>query len=141
VRLIAGDVDGHQGPGATHSPMAMAHVTLAAGARITLPWPEEFNALVYVLGGSGTVGDERRPISIGQLAVFGDGGAINVSADTAQESRTPELDVLVLGGRPIGEPVYQYGPFVMNTKEEIAQAFEDYQAGRLGKVPAEHIGS
>jgi quercetin 2,3-dioxygenase len=141
VRLIAGDLDGHRGPGATHSPMAMAHVTLAPGSRVTLPWPQEFNALVYVLGGSGTVGEEHRPVSTGQLVVFGDGGSISVAADTAQESRSPELDVLVLGGRPIGEPVYAYGPFVMNTKEEIAQAFEDFQAGRLGTVPAEHIGS
>ncbi len=141
IRLIAGDLDGHEGPGATHSPMAMAHVTLAPGARVSLPWPQEFNALVYVLGGDGTVGEERRPVSSGQLAVFGDGGSVTVAADAGQEARTPELDVLVLGGRPIGEPVYQYGPFVMNTKEEIAQAFEDYQAGRLGTVPAEHIGS
>jgi redox-sensitive bicupin YhaK (pirin superfamily) len=141
IRLIAGDLDGHKGPGATHSPMAMAHVTVAPGAQVTLPWPEEFNALVYVLGGNGTVGEEGRPISTGQLVVFGDGGSITVAAATSQESRTPELDVLVLGGRPIGEPVYAYGPFVMNTKDEIAQAFEDYQAGRLGTVPAEHIGS
>jgi quercetin 2,3-dioxygenase len=141
IRLIAGDLDGHKGPGATHSPMAMAHLTLAPGAHVTLPWPEEFNALIYVLGGHGTAGEEARPISTGQLVVFGDGGSIEVAAETSQESRTPELDVVVLGGRPIGEPVYAYGPFVMNTKEEIAQAFEDYQAGRLGTVPAEHIGS
>jgi quercetin 2,3-dioxygenase len=141
IRLIAGELDGHRGPGATHSPMAMAHVTLTAGAKVAVPWPKEFNALVYVLGGTGTVGEEGRPISTGQLAVFGDGGSITVAAATAQESRTPDLDVLVLGGRPIGEPVYAYGPFVMNTKDEIAQAFEDYQAGRLGTVPAEHIGS
>jgi quercetin 2,3-dioxygenase len=141
VRLIAGDLDGHEGPGATHSPMAMAHVTLAPGAQVTLPWPEEFNGLLYVLGGAGTVGEEARPVSTGQLAVFGAGGSITVAAAGSQESRTPELDVLVLGGRPIGEPVFAYGPFVMNTKEEIAKAFEDYQAGRLGTVPAEHIGS
>jgi quercetin 2,3-dioxygenase len=141
VRLIAGGLDGHEGPGTTHSPMAMAHVTLAPGAQVTLPWPEEFNALVYVLGGAGSAGEEARPVSTGQLAVFGAGGSITVAADVNQESRTPELDVLVLGGRPIGEPVFAYGPFVMNTKEEVAQAFEDYQAGRLGTVPASHIGS
>jgi len=64
-----------------------------------------------------------------------------VEADVTQESRSPSLDVLLLGGRPIREPVYAYGPFVMNTKDEVAQAFEDYQAGRLGTVPADHIGS
>ncbi len=140
-RLIAGDLGGHQGPGATHSPMAMVHATISPGATVDVPWPEGFNALVYVLGGAGTVGPEQRPVRTGQLAVFGDGTSVTIGADASQESRTPELDVLILGGRPIGEPVYAYGPFVMNTKEEVAQAFEDYQAGRLGTIPAEHIGS
>ncbi len=140
-RLIAGELGGHAGPGSTHSPMAMVHATLSAGARVELPWRQEFNALVYVLGGRGTVGGGGQPVSTGQLAVFGDGDAITIAADTVQESRTPQLDVLILGGRPIGEPVYAYGPFVMNTREEVAQAFEDYQAGRLGTIPADHIGS
>ena len=137
VRLIAGDVGDHAGPGATYSPMTMLHATVEPGSRLVLPWRRDFNALVYVLSGQGTVGDERRPVHTGQLAVFGDGGTITVTADTAQESRSPQLDVLVLGGRPIGEPVYAYGPFVMNTKDEVAQAFQDYQAGRLGTIPAE----
>jgi hypothetical protein len=94
---------------------------------------------VYVLGGDGTVGQPGQPVTTGQLAVFGDGDSLVVRATPAPTSRTPELDVLVLGGRPIGEPVFAYGPFVMNTKDEVAQAFEDYQAGRLGTVPAEHI--
>ncbi len=140
-RLIAGNLGGHAGPGATHSPMAMVHATLSPGARADIPWPEEFNALVYVLGGAGSVGSEGRAVRTGQLAVFGEGNTLTVAADAAQESRTPALEVLVLGGRPIGEPVYAYGPFVMNTKEEVAQAFEDYQAGRLGTIPADHIGS
>ncbi len=141
IRLIAGDLDEHRGPGATHSPMAMAHLTLAPGARVTLPWSREFNALAYVLGGAGTVGEDGQPIGTGQLAVFGAGDSLTISAAARQDSRTPELDVLVLGGRPIGEPVYAYGPFVMNTRAEVAQAFEDYQAGRLGTIPAEHLGS
>ena len=94
-----------------------------------------------MLGGRGTVGADGHAVSTGRLAVFGDGGSLTVAADTDQESRTPNLDVLILGGRPIREPVYAYGPFVMNTKEEVAQAFEDYQAGRLGTIPADHIGS
>jgi len=140
-RLIAGDLGGHAGPGSTHSPMAMVHATLSPGARVALPWRREFNALVYVLGGNGTVGTDDRPVRTGQLAVFGAGGSLAIAADATQESRTPALDVLILGGRPIGEPVYAYGPFVMNTKEEVAQAFEDYQAGRLGTIPADHLGS
>jgi redox-sensitive bicupin YhaK (pirin superfamily) len=141
LRVIAGEVAGHAGPGATHSPMAMIHATLAPGARVEIPWRREFNALVYVLGGAGQVGAEGRPIRTGQLAVFGDGDSLTIGADATQDSKYPKLDVLVLGGRPIGEPVYAYGPFVMNTREEVAQAFEDYQAGRLGTVPADHIGS
>ena len=141
LRIIAGDVGDHAGPGSTHSPMAMVHATLSPGAEVTVPWRPEFNALVYVLGGNGTVGKERRPASTGQLVVLGEGGSITLGADAMQESRTPNLDLLVLGGRPIREPVYAYGPFVMNTREEVAQAFEDYQAGRLGTVPAEHISS
>jgi redox-sensitive bicupin YhaK (pirin superfamily) len=140
-RVVAGEVGGHAGPGSTYSPMAMVHATLAPGAKAMLPWRPEFNALVYVLGGAGTVGTEDHPVHTGQLAVLGDGDTLTVTADTVQESRTPSLDVLILGGLPIREPVYAYGPFVMNTKEEVAQAFEDYQAGRLGTIPAEHIGS
>jgi redox-sensitive bicupin YhaK (pirin superfamily) len=141
LRVIAGDVGSHAGPGSTHSPMAMVHATLSPGASMEIPWRKEFNALVYVLGGNGSVGADRRAVHTGQLAVFGDGDSLTVTADAMQDSRTPELDVLVLGGRPIREPVYAYGPFVMNTKEEVAQAFEDYQAGRLGTVPADHIGN
>jgi redox-sensitive bicupin YhaK (pirin superfamily) len=141
LRVIAGEVAGHAGPGSTHSPMAMVHATLAPGARVELPWPAEFNALVYVLGGSGSVGDDGRPVRTGQLAVFGGGDSVTIGAAEVQDSRTPSLDVLILGGRPIREPVYAYGPFVMNTRDEVAQAFEDYQAGRLGTVPADHIGS
>jgi quercetin 2,3-dioxygenase len=141
IRVIAGDVDGHHGPGSTHTPISMVHATLEPGAELTLPWPRDFNALVYVLGGSGSVGTDARPVRTGQLATFGRGDALVIRADATQEARHGALDVLVLGGRPIGEPVYAYGPFVMNTRAEIAQAFEDYQAGKLGVVPADHIGN
>jgi quercetin 2,3-dioxygenase len=140
VRVIAGPVAGNEGPGITYTPISLVHATVSPGARLVLPWPAAFNALVYVLGGRGTVGPDDRPVHAGQLAVHGAGDAIVVSADRDQESRSPDLDVLVLGGRPIGEPVAAYGPFVMNTKDELAQAFEDFHAGRLGTIPADHIG-
>ncbi len=135
LRVIAGEVAGHEGPGITHTPIALLHATLAAGAQLRLPWRADFNALVYVLAGSGSVGIKRHPVRMGQLAVFGAGDVVTVAADRGQESRSPQLDVLVLGGLPIREPVAAYGPFVMNTREELVQAFEDYQAGRLGTIP------
>jgi redox-sensitive bicupin YhaK (pirin superfamily) len=93
---------------------------------------------VYVLAGEGTVGVERRPVGTGQLAVFGAGGALRIEASTGQDSRSPSLEVLLLGGRPIGEPVAWYGPFVMNTRDELQEAFDDYRAGKLGTIPAAH---
>jgi len=139
VRVIAGEVDGHAGPGSTHTPITMLHATLSPGAQLTLPWREDFNALVYALNGKGTAGAEQRPFGLGQAVLFGDGDSITVRADESQESRSPNLDVIVLGGRPIREPVAWYGPFVMNSHTELQQAFEDFQAGRLGRVPAERI--
>jgi redox-sensitive bicupin YhaK (pirin superfamily) len=136
VRVIAGVVGGFAGPGQTHTPIALVHATVSPGAELVLPWPADFNALVYVLNGRGNVGTERRPISTGQLAVFGPGDTVTVRADANQESRSPNLDVLVLGGRPIREPVVWHGPFVMNTKAEIVQAMQDFEAGRLGTIPA-----
>jgi hypothetical protein len=138
IRVIAGEVGGGSGPGLTHTPMAMTHITVSPGERVVLPWSREHNALVYALSGHGSVGAEARPISSGQLAVFGAGDALTISADGTQESRSPALDVLVLGGRPIREEVAWYGPFVMNTQDELRQAFEDFRAGRMGAIPAGH---
>jgi quercetin 2,3-dioxygenase len=136
VRVIAGEVGGGTGPGITHTPMAMSHLTVSPGARIELPWVRAYNALVYVLSGSGSVGADARPVTGGQLAVFGAGDALTITADQVQESRSPALDVLVLGGRPIREEVAWYGPFVMNTQDELRQAFDDFRAGRMGAIPA-----
>jgi len=138
VRVIAGEVAGHAGPGQTYTPMTMLHVTLAPGAALELPWREDFNALAYVLAGAGSAGTEKVAVSTGQLVAFGPGDAIRLEASKGQESRSPELEVLVLGGRPIKEPVAWYGPFVMNTRDELLQAFEDYRAGKLGTIPAAH---
>ena len=138
MRVIAGDIAGHAGPGSTYTPIALSHTTIAPGASLTLPWNPEFNAIVYVLAGEGTVGAERRPIRTGQTAVFGRGDSITVAASDRQDSRTESLEVFILGGKPIREPIAMAGPFVMNTKSEVMQAFEDFQAGRLGSIPAAH---
>ncbi|MEE1798659.1 pirin family protein [Streptomyces sp. JV176] len=137
LRVIAGALDGHEGPGVTHTPITMIHATLRPGAEVTLPWREDFNGLAYVLAGRGAVGTERRPVHTGQTALFGAGGSLTVRADATQDAHTPDLEVVLLGGQPIREPMAHYGPFVMNSHAELKQAFEDFQAGRLGTVPAE----
>jgi len=141
VRLIAGDLAGHRGPGMTHTPITYGHATLSAGARLRIPWRADFNALAYVLAGKGTAGVEGRPIAEGQLAVFGPGDVVTISAEGRQESRSANLEVLLLGGMPIREEIAWYGPFVMNTRDEIVQAMEDYRAGRMGHIPAEQTSA
>jgi len=134
LRLVAGDLDGHVGPGATHTPITFVHATVEPGARLEMPWSPSYNALTYVLAGSGPgfVGPKSQPIREGQLAVFGDGDYFSI---TAADSG-PAMELILLGGEPIREPVAWYGPFVMNSEEELKQAFDDYQHGRMGQIPA-----
>lgn len=136
IRVIAGELAGHKGPGVTWTPITYLHASVSPGARLAMPWSPEFNALVYVLSGRGFVGSEGRPLDEGRLAVFGPGEAIEVRAAESQPAASASgWEILVLGGLPIAEPVARYGPFVMNTREEIIQAVEDYQAGRMGTIP------
>ena len=129
VRLIAGALDGHAGPGSTFSPIIYAHTTIATNAQLSLAWPTDYNALVYVMSGTGSVGSDGITLEAGQLAVLGRGDHLLLHATTGMEA-------ILLGGRPIGEPVAWYGPFVMNTQSELRQAMEDFQAGRMGHIPA-----
>ena len=153
LRVIAGELPGrdgtlpaapraHRGPGSTHTPIIMIHATLHPGARLDLPWPAGFNALAYVLNGNGVfggTGSEAARAHEGQLVGFGPGDTLTAAADPTIEGPAPTLDLLLLGGQPIGEPVAWYGPFVMNTHAELAQAFSDYKAGRLGVIPANAV--
>jgi hypothetical protein len=136
VRVIAGELGDMGGPGQTRTPITYAHATIAPGARLRTAWRPEYNALVYAVSGRGTVGAERRPFQEGQIAVLGPGDAIELRADPAQDSiHAAGLDVLLLGGLPISEQIAWYGPFVMNTRQQIIEAVEDYQAGRMGRIP------
>ena len=93
LRVIAGELDGHEGPGITTTPISMIHTTIAPGARMHIPWREDFNGLAYVLSGRGTVGPDRRPIREGQLAVFGSGVALEITAEDTQDARSASLEV------------------------------------------------
>ncbi len=139
LRVIAGDVAGVVGPGSTHTPISMIHASITPGSLLDLPWNPAFNSLAYVLAGAGEAGPNRRPIGAGQLVTFGSGQWLSVRALEVQDSRSANLEVLFLGGEPIGEHVEHYGPFVMNTREEIGQAVEDFEAGRLGRIPPDAL--
>jgi hypothetical protein len=132
VRLIAGRFGEHAGPGDTHTPITLAHATLPAGSELRVPWDPTYSAMAYVLSGTGSVGDEATPVAAHQLASFGPGDTVVVRSAT--DAAEP-LEVLLLGGQRLEEPVAQYGPFVMNTEAEIAQAIRDFQAGKMGVVP------
>jgi len=136
IRLIAGTIDGHEGPGSTHTPIAYAHASVSPGAEVDVPWDPAYNAMAYVLSGRGYAGRERRPVDAHQLVVFGPGDAITIGAASNQPDDSPHLEVLLLGGLPIREPIAHHGPFLMNTRQQIIEAFDDFQAGRLGTIPA-----
>ncbi len=136
LRVIAGELAGHVGPGSTQTPITLLHATVQPGAELRLPWRGEYNALVYCAAGFGFAGEEGQPIQSGQLALYGEGDAIVVRAAQQQESRSPALELFILGGKPIKESVAWMGPFVMNTKREVLQAYEDFQKGLLGSIPA-----
>lgn len=127
VRVIAGDYEGTVAAARTHTPIAYWHVRLAAGGSFRGALPADWNAMVYVIRGEVVVGEAvAREAELVLLAPDGDEVAVGTGGDDAE--------VLVLAGLPIREPVARYGPFVMNTREEIVEAFEDYQAGRMGAI-------
>jgi redox-sensitive bicupin YhaK (pirin superfamily) len=127
--VIAGEAFGVRGPAQTHAPIVYVHLHLDPGATVDVPVPAGANAFVYAFAGSGTVGSDRRGLIDGQAALLGDGDTVAVRATTGEP-----FDVLVLAGEPLREPVARYGPFVMNTKQEIIEAFDDYQSGRMGAI-------
>ncbi|MFC4334271.1 pirin family protein [Salininema proteolyticum] len=141
IRVIAGRIGEYEGPGSTFSPINLVHLSLAPGAQVRVPWVPGWSGMAYSLHGDGFVGDDRRPLGESQMAVFSkDGNYLTVEAAGEQHHKTGAMEVILFGGEPIREPVARYGPFVMNTKEEIYQAMEDFRSGRMGQIPAGHEG-
>lgn len=139
IRVLAGDVAGHKGPGISHTPLSITHVTVAPGAQADIPWREDFNALAYVLAGEGSVGPAGHPVRTGQMAVLTEGDTVRLRANEIQNGKDKNLEVFLIGGMPLHERVFMYGPFVMSSQEEVMQAVEDYQKGRFGQIPVDAI--
>jgi redox-sensitive bicupin YhaK (pirin superfamily) len=124
IRVIAGEVEGRRSPIETSAPTALAHLRLAPHAATALHVPAGSNAIVYTIAGAGSLG--TTPLRAHDVALLpGAPDRLELSADTQP------LDALILAGMPLGEPVARYGPFVMNTREEIELAVDDFRAGRL----------
>ena len=138
VRIIAGEVAGRHGPGSTHTPMALTHASVAPGALLELPWDRDSTR-------SSTCWPDRDRRHRPSAGPGRPAGVVRPRRLDLVPGRrraglpSAGLEVLVLGGRPIGEPVEHYGPFVMNTRDEIVQALEDFEAGRLGTVPPDAL--
>jgi quercetin 2,3-dioxygenase len=139
IRVLAGEIESHKGPGISHTPITITHVTVSPGAEAKIPWRKDFNALAYVLNGKGSIGPNQHPIQTGQMAVMVEGDYLSIQASPIQEARHQALDIFLIGGIPLKEQVFQYGPFVMSTKEEVMQAVEDYQKGLFGHIPPDAI--
>ena len=133
VRVIAGEAMGRRAVIDTRTPITYLHFTLAPGASVVQALPPDQRAFAYVFHGAAFAGRDSTPVARGQMALFAsDGAAVTLRADAASVERS--LEVLLIAGVPLGEPIARYGPFVMNTKEEIAQAVRDYQGGRMGHI-------
>ena len=134
VKVVAGDVFGVRGPVDTHSPIVYLHVTLSPGASLDVPIPPGHQAMAYVIRGRGRFGADKTTAGESELVVYaGDDGGVNL--ETPDDAEHP-LDALVISGVPLREPVARYGPFVMNTRDELVQAFDDYQSGAMGRIAA-----
>ncbi len=134
ARIVAGSMLGVDGPATTHTPIGYARVTIQPGATVRIPAADGHNAAVYAFSGRGELGADHTALASNELAVFEPAGGdlmLTVPLDAAEA-----LDCLVLTGEPIGEPIARYGPFVMNTEDEIVEAIDDYNAGRMGTIAA-----
>src|SRR6185503_19848505 len=132
VKVIAGEAMGQKAIIETRTPIMYLHYSIKLGGVITQAVPSDFNTFAYVVAGRGLFGAEREAGEDGQMVLFAhDGDEVRIENPS---DATTTLEVLLIGGVPLNEPVARYGPFVMNTKEEILQAIEDYQNGKMGQI-------
>jgi redox-sensitive bicupin YhaK (pirin superfamily) len=129
ARLIAGSLNGQTGPAHTHTPITVFDLSFAESGTAEFELPQGHNSLLFALEGKLSVGNDGRNLPTGHLAVLERQGAGTVRVQGEKGAR-----MLVLSGEPIAEPVASYGPFVMNTREEIVQAVNDYQSGKMGHL-------
>jgi redox-sensitive bicupin YhaK (pirin superfamily) len=132
VKVIAGEALGVSAAIETRTPIMYLHFTLQPGAMVVQPVPKEYNAFTYVLDGEGLFGADKERAGDGQMVLFAQDGE-EVAITNPSDAKSP-LDVLLIAGVPLNEPVVRYGPFVMNTEAEIIQAIEDYSNGRMGTI-------
>ena len=131
VRVIAGESLGQVAVIETRTPIMYLHFTLQPGGGIVQPVPKGYNTLAYVIRGEVRAGENHQIVREGQMVRFGEGSAVRLDMDT---QAVEPAELLLLAGQPLNEPVERYGPFVMNTRQQIMQAVRDYQDGRLGKI-------
>jgi redox-sensitive bicupin YhaK (pirin superfamily) len=134
VKVIAGESLGKKAAIGTHTPILYLHFTLQPGAAHLQPVPHSYNALAYVIGGTASLGGEK--VAQGQVAIL----AKNGDAVEIGNPGSAPAELLLIAGEPIGDAIARYGPFVMNTKEEIYRAVEDFRSGRMGSIEPEPAG-
>lgn len=128
VRVIAGEALGAAAVIGTHTPIVFHDWTLDPGGDVTVPVSAEQHLVVYVFGGAALVGDDGTRVGDGQLAVLGPGDAVRLRGEPGGAR------LLLLGGVPLREPVARYGPFVMNTRQQLQDAFDDFHSGKMGEI-------
>lgn len=132
VRVIAGEAMGKHAVIDTKTSIMYLHYTIQPGSKITQKVPSSYNVFAYVMDGEGLFGAEARPAHKEQ-AVFFERNGDEVVISSPKDATIP-LEMLLIGGVPLGEPVARYGPFVMNTEQEIKEAISDYNNGKMGKI-------
>ncbi len=128
VRVVAGEALGARAVIDTHTPIVYQDWSIDEGADVTTALPADHQALVYVFEGGARLGDDGRAVADGQMAILGPGEAVRLRGAPGGGR------LLLLAGVPLGEPVARYGPFVMNSEDEIAEAVRDFQSGRMGEI-------